>query len=89
MQVRRITINGRDFVLVDPDAAATMLQEIEAGARTGAAWVTIPVRETNPPKVLITSRVVCFLEVLEVPDEDPEVEGAARAFAFDWPELAD
>jgi hypothetical protein len=43
------------------------------------------VRETHPPKVLITSSVDCFLEVLEIPDEDPETDGAAQFFSIDWP----
>lgn len=87
MQVRRITINGRAFVLVNPDAAAEMLRSIQEAAASGPRWVTIPVRETNPPQVLITSTVDCFLEVLEIPDEDPETPGAAQAFAADWPQL--
>ena len=85
MQVRRITINGRVFVLTDPVAAARMLTRIEAAASGAPAWVTIPVRETHPPKVLITSMVDCFLEVLEIPDEDPDVDGAAQFFSLDWP----
>jgi hypothetical protein len=85
MQVRRITINGRIFVLTNPDSAAQMLQEIETAARTSPAWVTIPVRETNPPKVLVTAAIDCFLEVLDIPDEDPEATGAALAFDIDWP----
>jgi hypothetical protein len=85
MQVRRITINGRAFVLVNPESAAKMLTAIEAAARNGPAWVTIPVRETHPPQVLVTANSDCFLEVLDIPDEDPEVENAALAFALDWP----
>lgn len=85
MQVRRISINGHHFALTNPETAATMLKEIEAAARSGPAWVTIPVRETNAPKVLITAQVDCFLEILEIPDEDPEVDGAALAFGLEWP----
>ena len=85
MQVRRITINGRVFVLTDPVAAARMLTRIENAAAGAPTWVTIPVRETHPPKVLITPMVDCFLEVLEIPDEDPEVDGAAQFFSLDWP----
>jgi hypothetical protein len=85
MQVRRITINGRSFVLTDPVAAAGMLTRIEAAAAGAPSWVTIPVRETHQPKVLITPMVDCFLEVLEIPDEDPDVDGAAQFFSLDWP----
>lgn len=86
MEVRRITINDRAFVLVDPTLAARMLEEIERAAAGAPAWVTIPVRETNPPKVLITSHVDCFVEVLDIPDEDPATDGAALAFGADWPD---
>jgi hypothetical protein len=86
VQVRRITINGRPFVLVHPESAAQMLAEIEDAARNGPAWVTIPVRERHPPQVLITAQVDCFLEVLDIPDEDPDAEGAAVAFSVDWPD---
>jgi hypothetical protein len=85
LQIRRISINGRDYVLANPNTAAQLLLDIESAARSGPAWVTIPVRETNPPKVLITSNVECFLEILEIPDEDPETEGAAIAFDLNWP----
>jgi len=85
MQVRRITINGRVFVLTDPVAAARMLTRIEAAAAGPPSWVTIPVRAPHPPKVLITSMVDCFLEVLEIPDDDPDVDGAAQFFSLDWP----
>jgi hypothetical protein len=85
VDVRRVTINGRAFALVDPESAARMLRDIETAARTGPAWVTIPVRESHPPQVLITSHTDCFLEVLDIPDEDPQVPGAALAFATDWP----
>ena len=85
VEVRRVTINDRQYVLVHPEAAARMRREIEDAARSGAAWVTIPVRESNPPEVLITAHVTCFFEVLEVPDEDPETEGAALAFDKNWP----
>jgi hypothetical protein len=85
MQVRRITINDRAFVLVDPESATKMLREIEAAARSGAAWVTIPVRESFPPQVFITPAANCFMEVIEVPDEDPDVDGAAIEFPYDWP----
>jgi hypothetical protein len=85
MQVRRVTINGRAFVLTDPAAAARMLTTIEAAAAGRPAWVTIPVREPHPPKVLITATVDCFLEVLDIPDEDPDADGAAQFFSLDWP----
>jgi hypothetical protein len=87
MQVRRITINGRQFVLQNPESASRMLTEIEDAARKGPAWVTIPVREAHPPRVLVTAAVDCFLEVLEIPDEDPETEGAALAFGLAWPDI--
>jgi hypothetical protein len=87
VQVRRITINDREFVLVDPTAAARMMEQIEAALVGKPAWVTIPVRETNPPKVFITAHAVCFVEVLDIPDEDPETVGAALAFNENWPEL--
>ena len=90
MQVRRITINDRTFVLVDPTAAARMMEQLEAAAGGTPAWVTIPVRETHPPKVLITSHAVCFVEILDIldiPDEDPDTDGAALAFGADWPEF--
>jgi len=85
VEVRRITINGRTYVLVQPDTAARMLREIEDAARTGPRWVTTPVGETNPPQVLITPNVDCVVEVLDIPDEDPAGEGAAHAFHADWP----
>lgn len=85
MEVRRITINGRPYVLVQPDSAARMLREIEEAARSGPSWVTIPVRETDPPQVLITANVDAFVEVLDIPDEDPLGDGAAHAFHTDWP----
>jgi hypothetical protein len=66
-----------------------MLEQIQAASRSGGGWVTIPVRETHPPKVFVTPNVVVFLDILEVPDEDPEVDGAALAFALDWPEIAE
>ena len=84
MQVRRITINGRVFVLADPIAAARTLTTIEAAAAGPPAWVTIPVREQHPPRVLVTSAVDCFLEVVDVPDEDPDADGA-ECFSLDWP----
>ncbi len=87
MDVRRITINGRQFVLVNPESASRMMTEIEDAARNGPAWVTIPVREVHPPTVLITPAVDVFVEVLEIPDEDPEIDGAALAFADNWPEV--
>lgn len=85
MQVRRITINGRVFVLTDPVAAARMLTRIEAAAAGAPAWVTVPVRGAHQPKVLITPAVDCLLEVLEVSDEAPEADGAAPCFSLDWP----
>ena len=85
MQVRRFTINGRVFVLTDADAAAGVRSSIEAAAAGAPAWVAIPVREPDPPEVLITPAVDCFLEVVEVPDEDPDVDDAARFIALDWP----
>jgi hypothetical protein len=73
--------NRRDSVLTNLDSAAQMLREIETAARSAPAWVTIPVRETNPPKALLTSNVECFLEVPEIPGEDPERDGAAAPAA--------
>ena len=83
--VRRVTINGRTYVLFDPTSAAKMLREIEEAAHSGPGWVTIPVREMHQPQVLITAHVDCFIETLEIPDEDPSVDDAAIAFDVDWP----
>jgi hypothetical protein len=85
MQVRRITINGRTFVLTDPIAEARMLTTIEAAVSGPPAWVTIPIRQEHQPQVLVTAAVDCFLEVLDVPDEEPEDEGAEQFFSFEWP----
>jgi hypothetical protein len=85
MLVRRVTVNGRSFVLVDPTTAAQMLAEIEAAAAGTPAWVTIPVRETHPPRVLVTPNVDCYLEIVDIPDEDPDLDGSAIAFDLDWP----
>ena len=85
MEVRRVTINDRQYVLVQPESAARMREEIQEAARSGPAWVTIPVREENPPEVLITPHVTCFFEVLEIPDEGPEAQHSATAFPASWP----
>lgn len=88
MQIRRITLNGRVSGLANPGTAAKMLHEIETAAKGRPAWVTIPIRETNQPQALITGTVDCFIEILDVPDEDPEVLGAAIAFGVYWPEVS-
>lgn len=85
MQLRRITINGRAFVLPDPVTAERMLARIQAAASGPPAWVTIPVRDPHQPKVLITPSVDCILEVLEIPDEEPATEDWARFLPVDWP----
>jgi hypothetical protein len=81
VQVTRISINGREFGVIDPEAAQQVLRDIEAAATNGSAWVTIPIRETNAPRVLVTPHVDCFVEVLELPDDDPEAD-AAFPFGF-------
>jgi hypothetical protein len=85
VRIRRITINGRVFVLTEPEAAARTLAEIAAAAAGAPAWVTIPVRGPEPPQVLITPTADCLLEVIDIPDEDADVDGSEQFLSLDWP----
>ncbi len=88
MRRHQLTVADRVFLLASSEEAQRVETAMEQAVRSGGAFVPLELVGSRAVRVLVSPGVVAYLEIVEIPEDQPAGDGAEFTSLHDWDFLA-
>ncbi len=88
MRRHQLTIADRVFLLASPEEAERVEKAMEQAVRSGGAFVPLELVGSRTVRILVSPGVVAYLEVVDIPEDQPAGDGTEFSTLHDWDYLA-